>query len=130
MKHEDILTTANHKSGMTVPPDYFADFSAKMAKALPEQPWEKEPQIMPRTLWQKVRPYIYMAAMFLGIWCMMNMFDLMQPTSDMTIDNNSVITAAVNNETFFENYIVPTVDENALLDDLYEEGFDSSDFEL
>lgn len=29
------------------------------------------------TRWQRVRPYIYLAAMFAGIWCMMKMFTMM-----------------------------------------------------
>ena len=46
----------------------------------------------------------------------------------MTIETNPGITAAINNDTFFNDYVVPTLDDSALLDDLYEEGFEASDF--
>ena len=70
-----------------------------------------------------------MAAMFLGVWCMMKMFDFMRPSSsNMTIETNPGITAAINNDAFFNDYVVPTLDDSALLDDLYEEGFEASDF--
>lgn len=130
MPHNDILSKAARQSGMTVPDGYFADFQKRMEASLPEMPWEKQaPKVMPRTFWQKTRPYIYMAAMFLGVWCMMKMFDFMRPSSsNMTIEANPGITAAINNDAFFNDFVVPTLDDSALLDDLYEEGFEASDF--
>ena len=130
MPHNDILSKAARQSGMTVPDGYFADFQKRMEASLPEMPWEKQtPKVMPRTFWQKTRPYIYMAAMLLGVWCMMKMFDFMRPSSsNMTIETNPGITAAINNDAFFNDYVVPTLDDSALLDDLYEEGFEASDF--
>lgn len=128
MPSKDILSEAGRKTGMTVPEGYFADFYDRMAASLPVQDWEKSPKIMPKTFWQKVRPYVYMAAMFAGIWCMMKMFDMMRPSSDMTIESSPAMTAAVNNEVFFDDFVVPAVDEGALLDELYNEGFDTAEF--
>lgn len=128
MPSKDILSEAARQTGMTVPEGYFADFSNRMAASLPVQEWEKGPKIMPKSFWQKARPYVYMAAMFAGIWCMMKMFDMMRPSADMTIDSNPAMTAAINNETFFDDFVLPAVDESALLDELYNEGFDTAEF--
>ena len=73
MKEEnDILSTIGKDSGFKVPENYFSDFAEKMAKSLPNQVIEPLPQ---PTLWHRVRPFIYMAAMFAGIRCMMQIFN-------------------------------------------------------
>lgn len=130
MDPKDILNRIDHSSGMTVPEGYFEAFNERMAQALPPIAFEQEqPKVLPKSLWQKVRPYVYMAAMFAGIWCMMKMFDIIRPTADLSIESHPEMTAAVNNDAFFNDYIVPTVDEQELLDDLYNEGFDTTQFE-
>lgn len=126
MKNQDILSEINRQSGMTVPEGYFSNFAARMAQTLPEQPWEK-PNVMPRTFWHKVRPYVYMAAMFLGVWCMMKTFDLMRPKSDLSIGNNPILVSAISNDSFFNDYCAREIDETDLYDDLYNQGFDPND---
>jgi hypothetical protein len=44
-----------------------------MAESLPEVKITEEEK---PTMWVKVRPFIYMAAMFAGVWLMMNIFSL------------------------------------------------------
>lgn len=129
-RYSDPLGKINHESGMTVPEGYFAEFNARMVKELPELDFEKREvsEAVKRTLWQRIRPYAYMAAMFAGVWCMMKMFNMMRPEGDLQIENHPVITAAVDNEMFFDDYIVPTIDDQTLMDELYEEGFDTTDF--
>lgn len=73
MKEEiDILSKLGKDSGFKVPENYFSDFSKKMMESLPEP--MLTPQVKP-SLWVRVRPYVYMAAMFAGIWCMMRVFN-------------------------------------------------------
>ncbi|MDE6556453.1 MAG: hypothetical protein K2K55_05760 [Duncaniella sp.] len=125
----DILNRINRNDGMTVPEGYFEDFSSRMAANLPEQPWENghsEENVMPRSWWQKVRPYVYLAAMFMGIWCMMQMFDLMRPNrGDYSPERNPVIAAAMSNDTFMDDYFSSSVsaDDYDFYDELYVEGF-------
>lgn len=111
---------------MTVPEGYFNDFAARMAQSLPEQSWEK-PNVMPRSFWQKVRPYVYMAAMFMGVWCMMKMFYLMRPQSDLSIGDNPVLVSAINNDSFFSDYCAREIDESDIYDDLFNDGFNPSE---
>lgn len=130
MKGHDILSQIDRKSGMTVPENYFSDFNTRMASSLPEQPWEHETvKVMPRTVWQKIRPYVYMAAMFMGIWCMMNMFSLVHPgNSPAAFSDNPVLMSAINNDDFYVDYCYPVVDEDYIYDQLYEDGIDPADF--
>lgn len=128
--YSDPLEKINRDSGMTVPEGYFAEFNARMVRDLPPIDFEKSgmQEAVRRTFWQRVRPYAYMAAMFAGVWCMMNMFDMMRPDADLSVANHPVITAAVDNDMFFNDYVVPSIDDQTLMDELYEEGFDTTDF--
>lgn len=74
MKQEDstILTKYGKDSGFKVPENYFDDFNKRMADMLPDV--EITPVDTKPSLWQRVRPLFYMAAMFAGVWCMLSVF--------------------------------------------------------
>ncbi len=130
---KDILEKINHNDGMTVPDGYFADFAARMTASLPKQEWEEpKTKVLHRSVWQRVRPYIYLAAMFMGVWCMMKMFDLMRvDSSGLSIEGNPVMTAALSNDHFINEYFINEGDisDHQLMEDLYETGFDPSAYE-
>ncbi|MBO4871430.1 MAG: hypothetical protein J5565_05555 [Muribaculaceae bacterium] len=74
MKQEEseILKQIGKDPGFKIPENYFDDFNARMMDLLPEveiTEVDNKP-----SLWVTVRPYIYMAAMFAGVWCMMKVF--------------------------------------------------------
>ena len=127
MKEEkNILDKVNRNSGMTVPENYFADFAEKMMQQLPEK---KEPIIAkPRTVWQRVRPFAYLAAMFAGIWCMVKMVDLITTsTIDTSSQAEQFVAEAINDDVFFEEYCYEDFNEYSLLESMYEEGIDSEE---
>ena len=131
---QDILEIVNHKSGETVPEGYFDAFKQKMKMELPDRKWEYEgadDKAYPahRSWWSKIRPYAYMAAMFAGVWLMMNMFTLFQPARTGEISDSEYLLAAVNNDAFVNDFVTPEIDNYELLDDLYDEGFDPSQIE-
>ncbi len=123
------LQQVGRMDGMTVPDGYFRGFAERMASELPD----KQPAVveMPRSLWQKTRPYIYLAAMFAGIWCMLQMFAMMVGTGvsgAITPDNNPVLADAIENDSFMDDYYYMAVDEYDLYDDLYAAGMDWNKF--
>lgn len=75
MKKEEskILDKLGKNPGFKVPENYFNDFNAKFLESLPEVKITEE--VKP-TMWVRVRPFIYMAAMFAGVWLMMNIFSI------------------------------------------------------
>lgn len=75
MKKEEskILDKLGKNPGFKVPENYFNDFNAKLLESLPEVKITEE--VKP-TMWVRVRPFIYMAAMFAGVWLMMNIFSI------------------------------------------------------
>ena len=134
-KTPSILDRAGHDDGMTVPEGYFEQFAARMKESLPEQPWEKvsadndETHVMPsRSLWQKVRPHVYMAAMFAGIWLMLNVSTLVGTGGDLPVaspDSGPTIAALVQDgASVYDDYAVDNFDRADLYDDLYASGFD------
>lgn len=75
MKKEEskILDKLGKNSGFKVPENYFNDFNTKLLESLPEVKITEE--VKP-SMWVRVRPFIYMAAMFAGVWLMMNIFSI------------------------------------------------------
>ena len=129
-KGEDILKKINRNDGMTVPEGFFEDFAAKMEAMLPERPEAEQPRrIEHRTTWQRIRPYVYMAAMFAGIWCMLKMFTMMGPGNiDLSIDKNHILTDALSDDNFVYEYIIDDLNDSELFDEMYNDSMSVEDF--
>lgn len=124
---------ATPSAGMNVPDGYFASFAENMAAMLPERP-ELQPDALdakPRTMWERVRPYVYMAAMFAGIWLMLQMFVSFDPGRSLApVDDNPVLAEALSNDDFVFDYIYPDIDERDIVDDMLETEEINSDFDF
>lgn len=89
MKIEDKLKQRfGSDPGFRVPDGYFEDVYNKISASLPERVPESAPRL---SAWQRVRPYVYLAAMFAGIWCMMKMFHMMTSSPEVSLDNPPVL---------------------------------------
>lgn len=125
-KGKDILDKVGKNDGIGIPEGYFEDFADKMMAMLPEKEQKQEPSKKMR-IWFRIRPYAYMAAMFAGIFCMMKMFDMMRsPNSDLNIDNYPAVTAAIGSGEL-DNVIMNGVDDNEIIESLYETGYSAED---
>lgn len=120
---ENILDKLGRNDGMTVPDGYFADFNRRMAEMLPENDAAEKPvkvTAAPRSMWDRIRPYVYMAAMFAGIWCMVKMFSMFGTGNvDLSIDNNEVLTNALSDDSFVYEYLRDEVSGREVLEDMY-----------
>ena len=73
MSAEDrILQKMGKKNPFTVPENYFEDFTQELMDKLPAK--EAVLQAEAPTLWQRVKPWLYMAAMFCGIMLSVRIF--------------------------------------------------------
>ena len=83
MKNDDstLLNKYGKNPGFKVPENYFADFNQRMAEMLPDV--EITPVDAKPTMWQRLKPLVYMAAMFAGVWCMMSVFSHFSNTSSI-----------------------------------------------
>lgn len=107
---------------MTVPDGYFADFASRLTASLPPL---AAPAAQPeRSLWLKIRPFAYLAAMFCGIWLMMQMFGMMRSSSvDLSIEDYPALMTALGDESIVKDHLCPQTDEYDLLEDLYDSGY-------
>ncbi len=123
IEKENILDKVGRKDGMTVPEGYFVDFQQRMEAMLPYNEEAEAPRAVevPRSFWGRIRPYVYMAAMFAGVWCMVKMFAMLSLSGgvDLSIDNNEVLSSALSDDTFIYDYLRDDVSERELLEDMY-----------
>lgn len=65
MKEEkDLLKKYGKKNPFTVPEGYFQSFPERLMEQLPEKEVISEPEIK---TWDRIKPWVYMAAMFVGL---------------------------------------------------------------
>ena len=65
-EEQDIIRKCGKRNPFHVPEGYFEDFTQRLMDQLPEQE-EVQPDEEQITLWQRVKPVLYMAAMFVGM---------------------------------------------------------------
>lgn len=71
-KEDNLLKKVGTGNPFRVPDQYFEDFTQELMNKLPEkEPMTSMPEI---TLWQRVKPWIYMTAMFCGIMLSVKIF--------------------------------------------------------
>ena len=90
MKREDstIIEKYGKDPGFKVPENYFADFNKQMVDMLPDV--EITPVDIKPTMWQRLKPLVYMAAMFAGVWCMMSVFSHFTNSNKLQDDKSNV----------------------------------------
>ena len=126
-KDNNILDKIGHKDGFSTPENYFDDFAEKMMSQLPERPELESPApVRKRTFWQAARPYVYMAAMFAGIWLMLKMFVMMgsAPSSSLSIDEHPSLARCVQDADFVEDYVITDVSDWDIYNELVEDSID------
>lgn len=112
---ENVLLKVNRKSGFKTPEGYFESLYDCLPGKLPER---KEPATVPMTRWQKLKPYVYLAAMFAGIWCMVKMVHMISDSERISLDNPPQEMVAVLDE------------EPESFEEMYSSEYAVEDFEL
>lgn len=92
MKDEDIIKRKIGKEhGFKVPEGFLEPVYKDVMEHLPERKPVVEPR---RTMWQTIRPYVYLAAMFMGLWCTMKIVSQMQTSrQQVSLDNPPALVA-------------------------------------
>ena len=86
MRQEDQLKEKyGTDPGFRVPDGYFEELNLKIMESLPAYP--EAPRTVDMSLWQRVKPYVYLAAMFAGIWMMMKVFHTATTSETLNLDN-------------------------------------------
>lgn len=118
-KKTSLLDEIGRKHGMKVPEGYFADFTEKMVERLPEReiPLPEQP-----TLWLRIRPWVYMAAMFAGVWLMMKMFTGIFSVEKGATPDVEMTASAPEEGSVEDEWIAHYVDDYTAYEMLYTEG--------
>lgn len=89
--------------GYIVPEGYFDSIYATISAKAAAMPAPKAPVAPSR--WQRIRPFVYLAAMFAGIWCMMKVVTMVNVEYADSIGNVPVqIAQAMDNDEFYSDF--------------------------
>ena len=100
----------------TVPEGYFDKIADDIMKQIPDAPIEQLPQI---SLWGKIRPWVYMAAMFVGMTFTIRIF-MSKFNAEKTQESNKAIPTC-NVSEIPDEYVDPIVNQAMMADyQLYE----------
>ena len=106
-KEDNILRKAGTGNPFRVPEHYFDNFTEELMSKLPEKeplPFSTEP-----TLWERVKPWVYMAAMFCGIMLSVRIFVGEPQKDEFSI---SQAEAEMLPEEEWENFVRRAFDDN------------------
>lgn len=112
-KKMNKLSDVKPSNPFTVPDGYFDNLAQNVLSSLPER---VSPEAPPRTLWQQMQPFVYMAAMFAGIALMIRIF-IGDPDQVMKKTDGLNLTSEAEIEEFYQYY------EDQLVSALYREAF-------
>lgn len=80
---KEIWQKIDRRTGLTEPGgEYFEQFTSRIMEQLPEI---ERPKERPVTLWSRIQPWVYMAAMFVGIALMVRIFSPQTATTETDI---------------------------------------------
>ncbi|MEG0463903.1 MULTISPECIES: hypothetical protein [Bacteroides] len=112
MKEDDnILRKAGAGNSFKVPEGYFDNLTSEVMNKLPER--EKATfETHKVTLWDKVKPWAYMAAMFIGAALIIRV-----ATANRQADTDSVIASEVTDTTNVSDQYINTALDASMMDD-------------
>ena len=109
MKEEDkLLKKLGTENPFRVPEGYFESFTSDLMSRLPEK--EKTDVFREPTTWEKVRPWLYMAAMFVGAALIIRVASMGEAVSEIRQQ-------AAADDADVELEYISTAIENTMMDD-------------
>lgn len=108
MKGEDaILKKVGKETPFRVPDGYFENLTSEVMSRIPEK---EKPEVLQKepTVWEKVRPWLYMAAMFVGAALIIRV---------ASSDRVPAADRVAGDETDMEMEYISTVLDNSMMDD-------------
>lgn len=113
-------------TGYRVPEGYFEALNRNIIEGLPAYPKQRQAQKM--SAWQRVKPYVYLAAMFAGIWVMMKVFHTVGSTQSITLDNPpAAVISLLDDNDAYPVYMMSSDEPEYILEDEVSESYDNID---
>lgn len=115
MKEEDKLRKVlGTENPFRVPEGYFEGFASDLMSRLPEK--EKSDVFRAPTTWEKIRPWVYMAAMFVGAALIIR---VASSRVEVSADGQQSVLAEEVMDTETEMEYIDVVIDNSMLEDDY-----------
>lgn len=112
-EEKDLIKTYGKKQSFKVPEGYFEHFAEDLMNKLPEKEMKTTNKI---TTWDRIKPWVYMAAMFVGLIFTARIFTHKGIDEKMQSDGTSI-----NYTELPDEYIDPIVNQTMMGDyELYE----------
>lgn len=131
MQRENILREkVGSESGFKVPEGYFEELNVRIMANLPAYP--EAPKAHNISAWQRFKPYLYLAAMFAGIWVMMKVFYNVSMSDSLSFDNppEAIVQALQSDPHEMDMIYLPSTLDDIQLEEEVSAGYDSmSEFE-
>ena len=105
---EEIIKKCGKENPFRVPESYFENFTQEMMDLLPEQ--TEQPLVWKVTLWERVKPLLYLAAMFAGMMLCVRYLVMGEK------EENQEVPSAIFSETFSDQEI-ETIVNYTMMDD-------------
>ena len=103
-RKKQTLTDIGNKAPFKVPENFFSQINETIMANLPEK---EVPVIEPVSMWEKTRPWLYMAAMFLSLF-----FTIKVLTSNSSSEQEYWSDVEISEEEFFDYLETQFVEEN------------------
>ncbi len=107
----ELKNRLGNENPFKVPEGYFENIVPEIMKQLPEAEVQKSGEI---SMWEKVKPWVYMVAMFCGLMFGLRVMMMDKPLSRDTVSSNVSMTDTV--QGIPDEYIDPILDQ-AMMDD-------------
>lgn len=129
MKEENKLREKYGDSiRMKVPDGYFQELPRRIDSVLP--PYPEVIKTRDRSRWENVRPYVYLAAMFCGIWLMMKVFHNVTNPGTLNLDNPPEALVELLDTDSWDNFVGYDREPEFMLEEEVSDNYDSiEDFE-
>lgn len=115
-QEEQLISKYGKETGLKVPEGYFPDLNQRILQELP--PYPKKERVPELSRWQRVRPYVYLAAMFCGIWLMMKVFHTATQPLSLSLENPpEALVEMIDKDWDYEMNYLPYYNDNLDLDD-------------
>jgi hypothetical protein len=106
---DEIKEKYGNRPPFSVPENYFEQFTGKMMDRLPEKEEKKAPVV---SLWSRIKPVVYLAAMFAAAIWSVNLLTGNHPVRSVAVANNAVV--AENEQEAESVSMVVSVDDYSL----------------
>ena len=107
----ELKNRLGNENPFKVPEGYFENIVPEIMKQLPEAKVQESSEI---SMWEKVKPWVYMVAMFCGLMFGLRVMMMDKPLSRDTVSSNVSMTDSV--QGIPDEYIDPILDQ-AMMDD-------------